>query len=98
VAIQWEKVFTDNTGSNLNFVDAVGNPASTTIAITRIDRTPAIPTLTYSPATATKGNVVATISFDKAGVEITNNGGNPHYLFTGNDSFTFTYSDPAGNT
>jgi hypothetical protein len=46
----------------------------------------------------TNSNVLATISFNKSEVIITNNSGGTHYLFTGNDSFTFTYRDSAGTT
>jgi hypothetical protein len=97
VALQRTKEFTDNTGITLDFVDAVGNPASTQLSITRIDRTPAIPTIIYSPATATNTNVIATISFNKTGVHLTNNGGASYYVFTGNGTFTFVFTDPAGN-
>jgi hypothetical protein len=40
---------------------------------------------------------LATISFDKVGVEVISTGGTNH-LFTDNGSFTFEYKDMAGNT
>lgn len=55
-----------------------------------------IATITYSPATATNGTVTATITFDKEGVTITNNGGNNTYTFTENDNFTFEYTTALG--
>jgi hypothetical protein len=82
----------------ISFFDLVGNVASTTLDITRIDRTPLTGTITYTPSTATNGNVIATISFNKTGVVITTTGGDMHHIFTGNDSFEFTFIDPAGNT
>jgi hypothetical protein len=42
--------------------------------------------------------VTATISFNKTGVTITNNGGSASYLFTENGSFTFEFKDEAGNS
>jgi hypothetical protein len=60
------QTFTENrTGMVVSFVDVFGRTGSTGVDITRIDRTPAVPAITYSPETATKSNVVATVSFDK---------------------------------
>jgi len=42
--------------------------------------------------------VIASISFNKTGVTITNNGGSPSYVFIGNGSFTFEFMDAYGNT
>jgi hypothetical protein len=92
------RTFLYNTGFELSFTDLVGNPATTDILIDRIDTTPTVPSVSFSPATATNTDVIASISFDKPGVLITNNGGNTHYVFTNNGDFTFQYSDPAGNT
>jgi hypothetical protein len=49
----------------VSFVDVLGRTGSTGVEITWIDRTPAQPAITYSSETATKGTVVATVSFDK---------------------------------
>jgi hypothetical protein len=67
------KIFTENASETLTFSDFVGNAGSTGVAVNRIDKSTIIPTLTYSPATATSGNVQASISFNKSGVQITNN-------------------------
>jgi hypothetical protein len=50
--------------------------------------------LTYTPSTATNGNVVASLTFNKTGVIIDST----YHLFTGNGEYTFTYHDQAGNT
>jgi len=42
--------------------------------------------------------VTASITFNKTGVTITNNGGNANYTFTENGNFTFTFIDAYGNT
>ena len=53
-------------------------------------------TITYNPQEKTKGNVVATISFNRDGARILNNDGKNTYTFTQNDSFTFIYQDEYG--
>jgi hypothetical protein len=42
--------------------------------------------------------VVASLSFNKSDVIVTNNSGGTHYLFTGNGEFIFSFRDVAGNT
>jgi hypothetical protein len=54
-------------------------------------------TITYNITEPTNKAVTATISFNKTGVTITNNGGSASYLFTGNGSFTFEFEDDYGN-
>ncbi|MDR3169209.1 MAG: hypothetical protein LBU27_05660 [Candidatus Peribacteria bacterium] len=92
------KSFTGNTTETVVFYDHVNNQGSTGISITRIDTTAIIPTLTYSPSTATSEKVTATISFNKTGVSIDNNKGLPTYTFTDNGNFTFLFHDTAGDT
>ena len=48
-------------------------------------------TITYSPSTPTTWGVVATISFDQANVEITNNSWNVDYLFTQTGEFLYEW-------
>ena len=50
-------------------------------------------TITYSTEEKTNQDVVATISFNKSDVTITNNDGKNTYTFTENGSFTFYYID-----
>jgi hypothetical protein len=90
--------FTGNLSTEVSFLDLVGNSASTGITITRIDKTAVTGAIAYTTTGATSGAVIATISFAKTGVVITNNDGNRDYLFTGNGAFTFSFVDPAGNS
>ena len=53
-------------------------------------------TITYNPATKTKENVVATITFNRDAVRILNNDEKNTYTFTKNDEFTFIYQDDYG--
>ena len=53
-------------------------------------------TITYNPQEKTKGNVVATISFNRDGAKILNNDGKNTYTFTQNGDFTFIYQDEYG--
>lgn len=46
--------------------------------------------------TPTNQNVIATISFNRAGVKINNNDGKNTYTFTQNGEFTFEYTDEYG--
>ena len=57
-----------------------------------------IGSIAYSTTGSTNADVTATISFNKTGVSVTNNGGSTSYTFTGNDSFTFEFIDAYGNT
>lgn len=55
-------------------------------------------TITYSIEEETKNDVEATISFNRASVTVTNNGGNTKYTFTKNGEFTFEFEDDYGFT
>ena len=90
--------FTNDGTFTFNFIDHVGNTGSTTANVNRIDKTPVIGTITYSTTGHTNCDVTATVSFNKVGVTITNNGGSANYVFTGNGSFTFNFIDAYGNT
>jgi hypothetical protein len=76
----------------------VYNQGSTGISITRIDKTPVTGSVTYSPDSATNQDVVASITFNKTPVTVTNNGGSTSYTFTENNTFTFEFIDEYGNT
>ncbi|MFA6256572.1 MAG: immunoglobulin-like domain-containing protein, partial [Candidatus Absconditabacterales bacterium] len=89
--------FTGNGSFIFEFEDAVGNTGSTTATVTWIDKTAPTGTISYNPATATSGNVIATLSGSEA-IIITNNGGLSGHTFTGNGSFIFEFQDLAGNT
>jgi len=79
------------------FMDAYGNTGSETASVTRIDKSVVIGTISYSTTGNTNEDVIATITFNKTGVTITNNGGSANYTFIGNGSFTFTFTDAYGN-
>ena len=93
----WTKVYSANGSETVTFYDLVGNEGSTGVEVNRIDKTPVTGAISYSPSTATNTDVVATISFNKSGVTVTNNSGTS-YTFTGNGSFTFEFVDQYGNT
>jgi hypothetical protein len=75
-----------------------GNAGNTGINITRIDHSPLTGSVSYTPNTLTNSNVIASVSFNKSGVVMTQSGGGTHHLFTGNGAFTFEFRDQAGNT
>jgi hypothetical protein len=59
------RTFTANTTEMVNFIDLAGNAGSTGVLIDWI-RTPAPQaSITYTPNTATSGDVQASISFNK---------------------------------
>ncbi|MDD2537208.1 MAG: hypothetical protein PHU61_01805, partial [Candidatus Absconditabacteria bacterium] len=91
-------VFTGNGSFMFEFMDAYGNTGSETATVTRIDKSAVVGTISYSTTGNTNEDVTATIAFNKTGVIITNNGGSPSYVFTGNGSFTFEFMDAYGNT
>jgi hypothetical protein len=66
--------FTGNGSYAFNFQDLAGNTAVVTGTVTWIDTTPVTGSISYVPATATNQNVVATLSLNKTGVTVTNNG------------------------
>jgi hypothetical protein len=94
----WTKTYTGNVSESVTFYDLVGNAGSTGIVITRIDTSAVTGSISYAPSTATSGDVLATIVFNKTGVTITNNSGSDEYEFTGNGTFTFEFVDSYGNT
>lgn len=76
----------------------LGNRSKVDEKIIKINKTDIIATISYDPSSDTEQSVVATISFNKDNVIITNNDGNNTYEFTKNGSFTFEYKDEAGRT
>jgi len=90
--------FEENDTFTFEFVDAAGNTGTATAEVDWIDKVPPIATIEYDIEDLTNEDVIATISFDKDYVEITNNDGDDYYLFEENGEFTFEYVDEAGNT
>ncbi len=65
-------------------------------AIAGIDRTAPVASIDYSTTAPTNQNVTATITLSDG--TVTNNDGSNSYIFSANGSFTFEFTDSAGNT
>jgi len=89
------KAFTENGTFTFEFVDGAGNTGSATAQVTNIDKSGVTYEITYQPTTLTNQDVVATITLSDGAV--TSAGGNTH-TFTENGSFTFQFTDAAGNS
>ena len=82
----------DNNGSfEFTFQDKLGNAGRATAAVTWINKSLPVVTVSYSITEKTDKDVVATISFSTDDVTVINNDGNFSYTFTENGSFTFEY-------
>lgn len=92
------KTYTNNQTENVTVEDLAGNVKTVQIKVTNIDKEPIRAQITYTTQKPTNQNVIATITFNKPNVTITNNDGKNTYTFTQNGTFTFTYRDEAGNT
>ena len=98
------RLFAENETGTLLLEDLLGNQGSVEYAVTWIDRSPVIGTITYSTTEKTVNPVIVTISFNKSGVIVDppyeggEGGSGWFYTFTGNGSFTFTFRDIYGNT
>jgi len=90
-------IFTGNGIHLFTFTDLNGNTGSVLATVNRINKSPVTGTVSYLPASLTNQNVVATISFNKTGVTLTNNSGSSSYEFTNNGSFIFRFVDSYGN-
>ncbi len=89
------RTFTENGSFTFEFADAAGNVGTATAAVWNIDKTaPTVSQITYSPATLTNQDVVATITLSDG--TVTSAGGAAH-TFSENGSWTFTYADTVGN-
>ncbi len=90
--------FTENGTYEFEFVGPAGNKGIAIAEVTWIDKEAPVGTITYSAEYETNQDIVATITFNKENVTITNNNGNNTYTFTDNGEFTFNFIDRAGNT
>ena len=70
---------------------------SATARVNWIDKEVPTAVLTYSTTGLTNKNVTVTVQLSKEEAYITNNNGNKTYTFTENGSFTFGFTDQAGN-
>ena len=88
-------IFADNGSIIFEFTDSLGNTGSATATVNHIDKLAPTYTITYSPASLTNQDVVATIGLSDG--TVTSEGGNTH-TFAENGSFTFEFADSVGNT
>lgn len=77
--------------------DDAGNPTTIFGGGVTFDKTAPTATISYDHTTLTNSDVVATLNPSET-VTVTNNGGSQIYTFTSNDTFTFEFTDDAGNT
>lgn len=89
--------FTENGTFTFEFINSKGIKGTATAEVNNIDKTMPNAKIEYSTEELTNGNVIATVTFDKKDVTITNNEGNNTYTFTENGEFTFEFIGPAGN-
>ena len=73
-----------------------GNKSRITYEIIKVNKTGIEATINYSTTESTTDPVIATVTFNKEGIKITNNEGKNTYEFTDNGEFTFEYVDEAG--
>ena len=73
-----------------------GNKSRITYEIIKVNKTGIEATINYSTTESTTDPVIATVTFNKEGITITNNEGKNTYEFTENGEFTFEYVDEAG--
>ncbi len=90
--------FTENGTFTFEFTNKKGVKGTATAEVNNIDKTMPNASIKYSTTEPTNGEVIATVTFDKENVTITNNGGSNTYTFTENGTFEFEFVGPAGNT
>ena len=73
-----------------------GNKSRITYEIIKVNKTGIEATINYSTTESTTDPVIATVTFNKEGIKITNNEEKHTYEFTENGEFTFEYVDEAG--
>ncbi|MCX6731998.1 MAG: fibronectin type III domain-containing protein, partial [Candidatus Roizmanbacteria bacterium] len=102
----WWTIPTEGTyGAQIRAVDTAGNKSDWYGGAQSIDNSckfivdwsAPTATITYSTTVPTNGDATATLVPSET-VTVTNNGGSTSYVFTANGSFTFNFTDNAGNT
>ena len=73
-----------------------GNRSRIIYEIIKVNKTGIEATINYSTTESTTDPVIATVTFNKEGIKITNNEEKHTYEFTENGEFTFEYVDEAG--
>ena len=89
--------FEENGTFTFEFINELGNKGTAVAKVDWIDKVVPNGIISYNLIEATNQPVVATVSFDKENVTITNNGGSNKYTFTENEEFIFEFVDEAGN-
>jgi len=89
--------FTENGEYEFAFIGPAGNIGTAIARVTWIDKEVPVGSISYDITKPTNQGVIASISFNKDGVVITNNDRNNTYTFTENGEFTFEFIDEAGN-
>lgn len=101
-ATTFTKTYAINASEAVTITDLAGNSSSVNVTVANIDKTAITPTVTYSTTLLTNGNVVATITTNKA--INTPAGWTPtsatqfQRTYTANATENVDLSDPAGNT
>ena len=91
-----DDIYTDCT---IKVRDAAMNTSNiVTLTSFTIDTTVPTATLVYTPNISTSGSVIATLTGASEVITITNNSGASTKTFSSNGTFTFLFSDLAGNT
>ena len=89
--------FTENGEHIFEYEDEAGNQGTVVARVDWIYKEAPKATIEYNIDTLTNQDVVATITFDRENVTITNNEGNNTYTFEENGEFIFEYVDSLGN-
>jgi hypothetical protein len=84
--------FTENGSYTFQFTDLAGNAGSVTATVSNIDKVAPTATVSYSKTDPTNQDVIATITPSESIVGLTS------HAFTENGSYTFQFTDLAGNT
>jgi hypothetical protein len=96
-----DHTFTGNDSFIFNFVDHVGNTGSKTATVNWIDKTlPQITNLTYTPDSATSGNVEVSITLNEAGImagRSTSDNLTFTKIYSANVTETLNFTDVVGN-
>ena len=90
-------IFTENGEHIFEYEDEAGNQGTVVARVDWIYKEAPKATIEYNIDTLTNQDVVATITFDRENVTITNNEGNNTYTFEENGEFIFEYVDSLGN-
>lgn len=89
--------FTENGEFTFEFRGPYGNEGTAIAEVDWICKTLPNATFEYDITEETNQDVTVTVTFDRPGTIVTNNGGSNTYTFTENGEFTFEFVGPYGN-